>query len=342
MTTPPPPGPVGAVDACGLQLDADSDGHPEPTTQVAFTNISLASLPACALADPGLSFEVRARLKVDVSGSPTNESMPDACFVFPSDSIGSSVPLTAANPASFVVAPLGFDAVMPDPLQPAVWNVFAGLPPEGAAGPAYVEIAATFTPTAQMLTDQAVTVTWYVVNGLACFGGLDLIATYDDANCAPGGGVTVSPSSLEVPSGCVCEPITLTITNSTGAPLNGHLLSLSTPADWSTRAAVMTYSGGASGIANAPGASFVVSTWPDGGVVTLACELCPGCSDDGVYSVTVDVTSNAGALVASEPVSVGRGVPAPPIAPIAPRVAAPQAAPAKAAAKTTAKRKATK
>ena len=166
--------------------------------------------------------------------------------------------------------------------------------------------------------------------------------TYDDANCGPGGGVTVSPSSLEVPSGCVCEPITLTITNSTGAPLNGHLLSLSTPADWSTRAAVMTYSGGASGIANAPGASFVVSTWPDGGVVTLACELCPGCSDDGVYSVTVDVTSNAGALVASEPVSVGRGVPAPPIAPIAPRVAAPQAAPAKAAAKTTAKRKATK
>lgn len=165
--------------------------------------------------------------------------------------------------------------------------------------------------------------------------------TYDDAACGPGGGVTVSPSSLEVPSGCVCEPITLTITNSTGAPLNGHLLSLSTPADWSTRAAVMTYSGGASGIANAPGASFVVSTWPDGGVVTLACELCPGCSDDGVYSVTVDVTSNAGALVASEPVSVGRGVPAPPIAPIAPRVAAPQAAPAKAAAKT-AKRKATK
>lgn len=181
-------------------------------------------------------------------------------------------------------------------------------------------------------------------NGPADFAWSNASAsiTYDDANCGPGGGVTVSPSSLEVPSGCVCEPITLTITNSTGAPLNGHLLSLSTPADWSTRAASMTYSGGASGIANAPGASFVVSTWPDGGVVTLACELCPGCSDDGVYSVTVDVTSNAGALVASEPVSVGRGVPAPPIAPIAPRVAAPQAAPAKAAAKTTAKRKATK
>lgn len=181
-------------------------------------------------------------------------------------------------------------------------------------------------------------------NGPADFAWSNASAsiTYDDAACGPGGGVTVSPSSLEVPSGCVCEPITLTITNSTGAPLNGHLLSLSTPADWSTRAASMTYSGGASGIANAPGASFVVSTWPDGGVVTLACELCPGCSDDGVYSVTVDVTSNAGALVASEPVSVGRGVPAPPIAPIAPRVAAPQAAPAKAAAKTTAKRKATK
>jgi hypothetical protein len=343
MTTPPPPGPVGAVDACGLQLDADNDGRPEPPQpHVAFTNISLASLPTCALADPGLSFEVRARLKTDVSGSPTNESVPDAVWIFPSDSIGSSVPLTAANPASFVYAPLGFDVVMPDLSQPAVWNVFAGIPPEGAAGPAYVEIAATFTPTAQMLTDQAVTVTWFVADGLVCFGGLDLIATYDDANCGPGGGVTVSPSSLEVPSGCVCEPITLTITNSTGAPLNGHLLSLSTPADWSTRAASMTYSGGASGIANAPGASFVVSTWPDGGVVTLACELCPGCSDDGVYSVTVDVTSPVGALVASEPVSVGRGVPAPPIAPIAPRVAAPQAAPAKAAAKTTAKRKATK
>lgn len=167
------------------------------------------------------------------------------------------------------------------------------------------------------------------------------IDTEDTSGC-PVSAITVAPTAVAVGAGCVCEVETFEITNNSGAALDGHLLSLSTPADWSTRAASMTYSGGASGIANAPGASFVVSTWPDGGVVTLACELCPGCSDDGVYSVTVDVTSPVGALVASEPVTVGRGVPAPPIAPIAPRVAAPQAAPAKAAAKTTAKRKATK
>ena len=178
-------------------------------------------------------------------------------------------------------------------------------------------------------------------NGPAQFDWSNAVAslTYDATACAS---VTVSPSSLDIPGGCACEPTTLTVTNSTGGALDGHLLALSVPTDWHTRLAAITYSGGASGIANAPSAVFIVAAWPDGGSVAIACELCPGCSSDGVYGLTVDITDPDGALVASEPVSVGRGVPAPPIAPIAPRVAAPQAAPAKAAAKTTAKRKATK
>lgn len=258
------------------------------------------------------------------------------CATGPNVTLDFSADLTISNTIS---NPQGFIAVI-DVTQVGVAAVVAG---DGAAGSGTwtLSLVATALDLTKFQNGDYVVVfgSAEALNEIADFAWSNASAsiTYDDANCGPGGGVTVSPSSLEVPSGCVCEPITLTITNSTGAPLNGHLLSLSTPADWSTRAAVMTYSGGASGIANAPGASFVVSTWPDGGVVTLACELCPGCSDDGVYSVTVDVTSNAGALVASEPVSVGRGVPAPPIAPIAPRVAAPQAA-----AKTTAKRKATK
>lgn len=263
------------------------------------------------------------------------------CATGPNVTLDFSADLTISNTIS---NPNGFIAVI-DVTQVGVAAVVAG---DGAAGSGTwtLSLVATALDLTKFQNGDYVVVfgSAEALNEIADFAWSNASAsiTYDDAACGPGGGVTVSPSSLEVPSGCVCEPITLTITNSTGAPLNGHLLSLSTPADWSTRAASMTYSGGASGIANAPGASFVVSTWPDGGVVTLACELCPGCSDDGVYSVTVDVTSNAGALVASEPVSVGRGVPAPPIAPIAPRVAAPQAAPAKAAAKTTAKRKATK
>lgn len=271
----------------------------------------LPPVPPCATGDVTLDFSIELTVHIDTGGSP----------------VGAIAVLDRTDPT--IAAVVGNASS-----TPGNWSGTLNIPGQTLdlakyqAGDYYVALVTA--ETAQ--------------NGPAEFDWSNAVAslTYDDANCGPGGGVTVSPSSLEVPSGCVCEPITLTITNSTGAPLNGHLLSLSTPADWSTRAAVMTYSGGASGIANAPGASFVVSTWPDGGVVTLACELCPGCSDDGVYSVTVDVTSNAGALVASEPVSVGRGVPAPPIAPIAPRVAAPQAAPAKAAAKTTAKRKATK
>ena len=160
--------------------------------------------------------------------------------------------------------------------------------------------------------------------------------TYDATACAS---VTVSPSSLDIPGGCACEPITLTVTNSTGGALDGHLLALSMPTDWDTRLAAITYSGGASGIANAPSAVFIVAAWPDGGSVAIACELCPGCSSDGVYGLTVDITDPDGVLVTSEPVTVGRGVPAPPMVPL---MAATEAAPTKAKTATTTKRKATK
>lgn len=175
-------------------------------------------------------------------------------------------------------------------------------------------------------------------NGPAQFDWSNAVAslTYDATACAS---VTVSPSSLDVPSGCACEPITLTVANSTGGALDGHLLALNTPTDWHTRLVAITYSGGASGIANAPSAAFIVAAWPDGGSVTITCELCPGCSPDGVYGLTVDVTGPDGVLVTSEPVTVGRGVPAPPMVPL---MAVTEAAPTKAKTATTTKRKATK
>lgn len=175
-------------------------------------------------------------------------------------------------------------------------------------------------------------------NGPADYSWSNAVAslTYDATACAS---VTVSPSSLDVPSGCACEPITLTVANSTGGALDGHLLALNTPTDWHTRLVAITYSGGASGIANAPSAAFIVAAWPDGGSVAITCELCPGCSPDGVYGLTVDVTGPDGVLVTSEPVTVGRGVPAPPMVPL---MAVTEAAPTKAKTATTTKRKATK
>ena len=118
--------------------------------------------------------------------------------------------------------------------------------------------------------------------------------------------VIVSPDTFDVGDSCACAPVSFDVTNDTGGPLDGHRLTLALPAPMKTRSVSLVYGGGAAGITTASAVDVVVATWPDGGVVSVACEICPGCEPIGTYVGTVDVGTPAGIAVASVPVTINR------------------------------------